>query len=226
MKPLPNQRYELATWNPNLTVGSDYLVSDGKNRYSVPFDLIGEKVDMRLTSNTVEIFFHGSRVASHVRKQAAQREPIVNPDHMTPEHRKYLNYNTDDFMQWAESVGAKTAKIVSYFLTAGKEPEQGFKACASLTKLGEKYGVKKLESACNEVFSYTQAPSIRLISTILKSSTGASGSEQSGLKQSGKGRFAKTHDGANAHDANNSNAYGITRGAAYYSNLRKDGESK
>ena len=47
MKPLPNQRYELATWNPNLTVGSDYLVSDGKNKYSVPFDLIGEKVYQR-----------------------------------------------------------------------------------------------------------------------------------------------------------------------------------
>ena len=147
----------------------------------MPFDLIGEKVDMRLTSNTVEIFFHGSRVASHVRKQAAQREPIVNPDHMTPEHRKYLNYNTDDFMQWAESVGEKTAKVVSHFLTFGKEPEQGFKACASLTKLGEKYGSKKLESACDGVFSYTQAPSIRLISTILKSGSGAS-------KQSGSGR--------------------------------------
>ena len=184
----------------------------------MPFDLIGEKVDMRLTSNTVEIFFHGSRVASHVRKQAAQREPIVNPDHMTPEHRKYLNYNTDDFMQWAESVGEKTAKVVSHFLTSGKEPEQGFKACASLTKLGEKYGVKKLESACDGVFSYTQTPSIRLISTILKSGTGASkqsGSGRSGSKQSGKGQFAKAHDGTQTHDANNSNVYGITRGAAY-----------
>lgn len=225
MKPLPNQRYELATWNPSLTVGSDYLVSDGKNKYSVPFDLIGEKVDMRLTSNTVEIFFHGSRVASHVRKQAAQREPIVNPDHMTPEHRKYLNYNTDDFMQWAESVGEKTAKVVSHFLTFGKEPEQGFKACASLTKLGEKYGSKKLESACDGVFSYTQAPSIRLISTILKSGSGASKQSGSG-RSSGKGQFAKAHDGTQTHDINNSNAYGITRGVAYYSNLRKDGESK
>ena len=227
MKPLPNQRYELATWNPNLTVGSDYLVSDGKNKYSVPFDLIGEKVDMRLTSNTVEIFFHGSRVASHVRKQTAQREPIVNPDHMTPEHRKYLNYNTDDFMQWAESVGEKTAKVVSHFLTFGKEPEQGFKACASLTKLGEKYGAKKLESACDEVFSYTSTPSIRLISTILKSGTGASKQSGSG-RSSGKGQFAKAHDETHdrANDINDSNAYGITRGAAYYSNLRKDGESK
>lgn len=227
MKPLPNQRYELATWNPNLTVGSDYLVSDGKNKYSVPFDLIGEKVDMRLTSNTVEIFFHGSRVASHVRKQAAQREPIVNPDHMTPEHRKYLNYNTEDFMRWAESVGEKTAKVVSHFLTFGKEPEHGFKACASLTKLGEKYGAKKLESACDGVFSYTQTPSIRLIGTILKSGTGASKQSGSG-RSSGKGQFAKAHDETHdrANDINDSNAYGITRGAAYYSNLRKDGESK
>ena len=220
MKPLPNQRYELATWNPNLTVGSDYLVSDGKNKYSVPFDLIGEKVDMRLTSNTVEIFFHGTRVASHLRKSVAQCEPIVNPDHMTPEHRKYLSYNTEDFMNWAKSIGEKTYTVVNHFLTSGKEPEQGFKACASLTKLGEKYGDKKLESACDEVFSYTQAPSIRLISTILKSGTRASTQSGSG-RSSGKGQFAKTHDGTQAHDIINSNAYGITRGAAYYSNLRK-----
>jgi len=226
MKPLPNQQYELATWNPGITVGSDYLVSDGKNKYSVPFDLIGEKVDIRLTLSTVEVFFHGSRVASHLRKPVAQREPIVNPDHMTPEHRKYLNYNAEDFMRWAESVGEKTAKVVSHFLTFGKEPELGFKACASLTKLGEKYGVRKLESACDEVFSYTQTPSIRLISTILKSGTGAS--TQSDSKQSGKGRLAKAHGEPHerAHDIKNSNAYGITRGAAYYSNLRKDGESK
>ena len=145
---------------------------------------------------------------------------------MTPEHRKYLNYNAEDFMRWAESVGEKTAKVVSHFLTFGKEPELGFKACASLTKLGEKYGVRKLESACDEVFSYTQTPSIRLISTILKSGTGAS--TQSDSKQSGKGRLAKAHGEPHerAHDIKNSNAYGITRGAAYYSNLRKDGESK
>ena len=81
MKQLPSQRYELATWNPNIKVGTDYLVSDGRNKYSVPFDLIGEKVDIRLTSTTVEVFFHGSRVASHVRKTAVQREPIVNENH-------------------------------------------------------------------------------------------------------------------------------------------------
>ena len=140
MKPLPSGRYELATWNPNITVGTDYLVSDGKNKYSVPFDLIGEKVDIRLTNSTVEVFFHGSRVASHMRKSAVQREPIVNPDHLTPEHRKYLNYNSEDFIAWASTVGDSTVKVITYFLSAGKEAEQGYKACASLTRLCEKYG--------------------------------------------------------------------------------------
>lgn len=35
-------------------VQNDYLISDGINKYSVPFDLIGEQVDIRLTSATVE----------------------------------------------------------------------------------------------------------------------------------------------------------------------------
>lgn len=207
MKQLPSQRYELATWNPNIKVGTDYLVSDGRNKYSVPFDLIGEKVDIRLTSTTVEVFFHGSRVASHVRKTAVQREPIVNENHMAPEHRKYLNYNTEDFTVWAKSVGESTMRVVTYFLTAGKEPEQGFKSCASLTKLCEKYGKKKLETACAEVLKHTSVPSLRLISTILKNGIIKQEEEKPEVRR-------------------NSNAYGITRGAAYYSKRGKDGESK
>ena len=207
MKPLPSQRYELATWNPNIKVGTDYLVSDGRNKYSVPFDLIGEKVDIRLTSTTVEVFFHGSRVASHVRKTAVQREPIINENHMTPEHRKYLNYNTEDFTVWAKSVGDSTMKVVTYFLTAGKEPEQGFKSCASLTKLCEKYGKKKLETACADVLKHTSAPSLRLISTLLKNNIIKPEEEKPEVRRS-------------------SNAYGITRGAAYYSKRGKDGDSK
>lgn len=205
MKPLPNARYELATWNPNITVGTDYLVSDGKNKYSVPFDLIGEKVDIRLTPNTVEVFFHGSRVASHVRRSVAQRDPIVNENHMTPEHRRYLSYNAEDFSKWAKTVGENTEKVVTYFLTAGKEAEQGFKACASLTKLGEKHGHKKLEIACTKLLSHTSTPSVRLIGTFLKSSH-------------------TDKETASAKDY--TNAYGITRGAAYYSKNGKDGETK
>ena len=66
MLSLPAHPYEPAIWT-QATVGNDYLISDGRNKYSVPFDLIGEKVQIRLTENTVEVYFNGSRVASHKR---------------------------------------------------------------------------------------------------------------------------------------------------------------
>ena len=59
---------------------------------------------------------------------------------MPEAHQKYLTYNADDFKIWAMSVGPHTEQVVSYFLESGKVPEQGYKACASLRKLGERYG--------------------------------------------------------------------------------------
>ena len=81
MRPVPGEPYEPAIWSPDLKVGNDYLVSDGLNKYSVPYDLIGEKVNLRLTPNTVEVFFRGSRVAVHVRSKVFLREPVVKKEH-------------------------------------------------------------------------------------------------------------------------------------------------
>ena len=83
MKPLPAMPYEPAVWLQQ-TVGNDYLVSDSQNKYSVPFDVIGKEVNIRLTRNMVEVFFNGSRIASHLRQNRVLRDPVVNPEHMTP----------------------------------------------------------------------------------------------------------------------------------------------
>lgn len=65
MLPLPASAYELAVWSV-AKVANDYLVTDGRNKYSVPYNLIGERVDIRVTKTTVEVFFRGSRVAATV----------------------------------------------------------------------------------------------------------------------------------------------------------------
>lgn len=196
MKSLPAAPYEPAVWIA-AKVGYDYLISDGLNKYSVPYDLIGEEVSVRLTRNTVEVFFNGSRMAAHLRKATAQRDPLVNPEHMTSEHRRYLNYNADDFMSWAQAIGKKVSAVVHHFLSNGKEAEQGYKSCASLTRLADRYGAKRLETACARVTEITAAPTIRSISSILKTM-----------------RDDKTPDTLSAEE---SNRYGITRGASYFS---------
>ena len=198
MKLLPVTPYEPAVWS-TAKVPLDYLISDGKNKYSVPFDLIGEEVNIRLTRNFVEVFFHGSRVASHKRISRQQRDPIIQPEHMPMEHRKYLSYNADEFLRWAHTAGESTTAVVKHFLTAGSEPEQGYKSCASLTKLGDRYGLKRLENACQRVLEYTSKPTIRNISTILKNG-------QDKLPPNGNAAPEKVLPVS----------HGITRGAAYF----------
>lgn len=202
MLPLPATAYEPAIWT-RAKVGSDYLIPDGRNKYSVPFDLIGETVDIRLTRNMVEAFFHGSRVSAHLRMSTPQRDPIVNSEHMTPEHRSYLNYNADDFLTWAATIGTHTGKVVECYLGAGKEPEQGYKACASLTKLEQRYGTKRLETACEKALAFTSTPSVRNIGSFLKN---------------GQDKQLAPQDTSTV----SLNSYGITRGASYF---RKGGGS-
>lgn len=201
MLPLPKRRYEPSVWKQQ-TVGNDYLISDGLNKYSVPFDLIGEQVQIRLTKDLVEVYFKGSRMTSHKRLEKYSIQPIVKPEHMPANHREYLNYNADEFKELASSVGTSTEEVVRYFLNSGSVPEQGYKSCVSLTKLGKRYGKKKLEAACERMLAFSSSPSIRTITTLLKNS-----------KEPEK----------SVETTDESNKYGITRGAAYW---KKGGAGK
>ena len=124
---------------------------------------------------------------------------------MTPEHRKYLNYNESEFTSWGSSVGEHTASVVRYFLTSGKETEQGYKACASMTRLADRYSAARLENACERLLAFTSTPSIRTLSTILKN-----GQDKVATPKKPEVPKANTQ-------------HGITRGAAYF---RKGGSSK
>src|SRR4030066_651447 len=64
LKPLPEKPYEYAEWK-KARVNIDYHIEVDHHYYSVPYQLIKEQVDVRLTSNTVEVFFKNRRVASH-----------------------------------------------------------------------------------------------------------------------------------------------------------------
>jgi transposase len=196
LKQLPKSSYELAVWS-TATIQYDYLITDGKNKYSVPFDLIGQEISIRLTSNTIEAFYQGSRIASHPRLKEKQRDPIVNVEHMPDNHKKYLAYNKESFIEWANTIGPNTLKIVNIFLSTGKVPEQGYKSCASLTNMADKYTHRRLEDACSRALSYTSTPNIKTIRTILN--TG-----QDKLK---KEELINTSSGT---------SYGYTRGALYF----------
>ena len=79
--PLPAIPFEPAVWSV-AKVPNDYCISDGRNKYSVPYNLIGEKVDIRVTKNVVEVYYHGSRMACHRRLQTVQHDPLMKLEHI------------------------------------------------------------------------------------------------------------------------------------------------
>jgi Transposase and inactivated derivatives len=194
MLPLPRHPYEPSVWKQQ-TVGNDYLISDGLNKYSVPFDLIGEQVQIRLTRDLVEVYFKGSRMTSHKRLAAYSVQPIVKPEHMPDRHREYLSCNADEFRTWAKTVGKSAEEIVRHFLSSGSVEEQGYKACVSLRKLGNRHGKQNLEAACERMLAFSSSPSIRTITMLLRNSKEQNSSNET--PESGS-------------------RYGITRGASYW----------
>jgi hypothetical protein len=161
--PLPASPYEAAIWS-DVTIQPDYLITVGNCKYSVPYEYIGKKVEIRTTEKCIEVFYHHLRIASHVRVNYSPK-PIYIPEHMPGNHRKYLNYNTKSFIQWATGIGSSTLAVIKNFLYSHKVEQQGYKSCASLMKLADRYSIKRLEDACEKALSYTPSPSLKNITT-------------------------------------------------------------
>lgn len=146
LKPLPEQCYEFATWK-KARVNIDYHVQFEKHYYSVPYQLVRQEVYVRATQFTVEIFHNNQRVASHRRSNAHGRHTTLS-DHMPPSHQKYLQWSPERFIRWAQTLGPHTAQVVQALLQSRKHPQQAYRSCLGLLRLGDRYGQDRLEAAC------------------------------------------------------------------------------
>ena len=167
MLPLPAAPYETATWK-QATVALNYHVYVDHMYYSVPFEYIRQKVDVRLTRNIVEVFFEGNRICSHKRLYGHKSQYSTIPEHMPPEHRKYAEWNGERFLRWASKYGNSTVQVIRSVLSRGKTEQQGYKSCIAILKLAEKYSGGKLEVACRNALHYSANPSFKQISKILE----------------------------------------------------------
>jgi len=147
LKPLPRTRYELAEWKP-CRVNIDYHVEVDHNCYSVPYQLVHAHVEARFTQMTVEVFFKGRRVASHVRLTGRGRFS-TQLDHMPRAHRAHAEWTPSRLIAWAEQSGPATGRLVAGILADRPHPEQGYRACLGLMRLGRLHGADRLEAACH-----------------------------------------------------------------------------
>ena len=146
LRPLPATPYEYADWK-RCRVNLDYHVEIEKHFYSVPFRLLREQVDARITAKTVEIFHRGKLVAVHARSQRPYR-PTTVPDHMPSSHRRYRDWTHERILREATAIGADTVALTEIILRSRPHPEQGFRSCIGILGLAKRYGAERLDAAC------------------------------------------------------------------------------
>lgn len=199
---LPATRFELSELR-TATVQFNYHIAVDKMYYSVPYQYIKDKVDVRMTDTTIEIFKNHRRIASHKRLYGRPGQYSTVTEHMPQDHQKYLEWNGDRFREWAETIGINTYKVVDCILTSGRIEQQSYRACMGLLKLAERQTPQKLENACAKALKYSNSPSYKSIKNILSADK---------TVQPEFVRTAKTQDSEEQH--------GITRGAGYYGGKR------
>jgi transposase len=205
LAPLPATRFELADWKI-ATVQFNYHIAVEKMHYSVPYNYIKNKVDVRITETTIEVFLGQDRIASHKRLFGRPGQYSTVVEHMPTNHQKYLEWNGERFRKWAKNIGTSAYEVTNSILASGYVEQQTYKSCMGLLRLAEKHSDASLEEACKKALLYSSSPSYKSIKNLLTTMK----DKQHDLSENG------------STTVDTSNRFGITRGAKYYGGKQHD----
>ncbi len=162
--PLAQRPYDYAEWY-KAKAQLNYHIEVDRHYYSVSYQLLHERLDIRLTATIVEAFHKGERVAAHVRSHVKGGYTTL-PEHMPPSHRYYAEWNPARFIQWAGKTGEATARLVEKVLSTRPYPEQGYKACLGIINLTRDYEPVRVEAAARRALEFNSC-SYRSMKAIL-----------------------------------------------------------
>lgn len=172
LAPLPPSMFVPRHYTQGKVQGNCHVyMGEDKHYYSVPFALMGERVEIIYDTLTVEIFYKVNRVATHMRHYKEQGY-TTNISHLSPSLQatdNQLNEGSEQLLQRAAGYGEFTRQYVDNMLKSRPHPTHAFKAIQGILRLGalDKYGPLRLENACKLGLSLKEYR-YRIIEAILK----------------------------------------------------------
>ena len=115
--------------------------------YCVPYQYIHQPVQIRATDKTVECFYQGKRIAAHARSHIRYGFTTLT-EHMPPAHRAHAEWSPERMQRWAKKIGPQTAQFIEHMIASRAFPQQAFRSCLGLLRLGNRFGEARLEKAC------------------------------------------------------------------------------
>ena len=165
LRPLPAEPFSVSAIK-RVRVNIDYHVEVAGHYYSVPYQLIHQELEAFISSSTIELVHKGNRIATHVRSFIPGKH-TTRPEHRPKSHQQYLEWTPERIIHWAKTIGPSTAAVVASIIESRSYPEQGYRSCLGVLRLGKTYSNERLESACARAV-HSRIASYKSIQSILK----------------------------------------------------------
>lgn len=149
--PLPITRYEYKEFKL-LKVSKDYHIQLEHNFYSIPYQLIGKKVEVWFSAKIVTITYEGKELAVHP-KLLHKGAYSTQHEHMASSHQKYLEWSPGKIMNWGMTIGSETAKLFKNVMDNRPHPEMGFRTCLGIIGTYKKYQTQGFSEEHLEIIS-------------------------------------------------------------------------
>lgn len=165
LRPLPSSPFLLVDVR-HARVNIDYHIECDDAYYSVPHALVGQRVEVHLYRNDVQILFGGHVVASHPRRHHPGFQTLSG--HMPEQHQAHEACHPGKIKNRAQRLGPHVLKLVDRWLTQSPHPEQVYRRCLGLLRLADGYPAQRLDNACERALAL-QIDQLKRIRAMLKS---------------------------------------------------------
>lgn len=162
--PLPVVPFELARWS-RPKVGPDAHAKVGRTLYSLPWRLIGTRLDARATAATVQFFVNGELVKTHPFQAKGRRTDWAD---LPPERVGFFMRTPAWCRTQAAMVGPACDALVGELLAVNALFR--LRQAQGVLRLGQRHGDGRLEAACRRALDVGD-PSYRTVKGILAAGT-------------------------------------------------------
>ena len=166
--PLPKLPFEYFT-KKTAKVQANCCISVERNYYSVPHEHIGERVNVKIYSDHLEVWdiSNHDMLCTHQRVTGRIGVYRINNDHLPLYSSNYGSWNSERFKKWAREYGISTYEVIDRLFSYGPE-QKYYNGARSILKLADTYSRERVESACRLALKYYKRPVYKNIKAILK----------------------------------------------------------
>jgi len=148
LQPLTESKYQMRKIKQVTVMKNGHVyLSEDQHYYSVPYELIGKKLNMQYSRSVVTIYFKYQLIAEHKRLRSPHNY-TTEAEHMPPQHRYVTEWSPTFFLEKAKAIDASVEYYISQVLAKKQHPEQAYKSCQGILSFAKRVGHTRLIKAC------------------------------------------------------------------------------